>query len=156
MGAGKTTVGRLVADRLGIELFDSDEWIERVRGVDGRTIARTEGIEALHDLESEALAAVLDGQDDVLIAPAASVVDRPHLRTRLATETVAVHLDLPLDVERERTEGPDHRRDMDPEEMEATRERRDPLFRQVAVATLDATRSPEALATDIVSVIRSR
>ena len=54
MGAGKTSIGRVVAERLGLPLIDGDERLAELTG--GRTaaeISEERGLGVLHDLEAE-------------------------------------------------------------------------------------------------------
>jgi shikimate kinase len=55
MGCGKTTVGRLLAARLGYAFLDLDQWLERRGGRSVRQIFQESGEEAFRDLESSAL-----------------------------------------------------------------------------------------------------
>ena len=55
MGCGKTTVGRLLAARLGYAFLDLDQWLERRQGKTIRQIFQESGEEAFRDLESSAL-----------------------------------------------------------------------------------------------------
>jgi len=66
MGAGKTTVGRLLADRLGLPFADSDVEIERQAGRPIRDIFAVEGEPAFRDLEHRVVADLLGGPDMVL------------------------------------------------------------------------------------------
>jgi dephospho-CoA kinase len=83
MGAGKSTVGQLVSERLGAKMVDSDRVIESEYGRSGRQIAASDGVLALHDIEARVLSDALDAEGDAVIAPAASAVERPELRERL-------------------------------------------------------------------------
>lgn len=60
MGAGKTTVGRLLAERLGVPFVDLDPEIERRAGSSVREIFAAHGEAEFRRLEREALAATLD------------------------------------------------------------------------------------------------
>ena len=66
MGTGKTTVGRLLADKLGYEFVDTDEVIEERHGTIAE-IFRTRGEDAFRRIERE-LAAELAARDRLVIA----------------------------------------------------------------------------------------
>ena len=75
MGAGKTTVGRLVADALGVEFLDTDEVVEQQAG---RTVAEIfidEGEARFRELERQAVAEALASHDGVLALGGGAVLD---------------------------------------------------------------------------------
>ena len=41
---GKSTQGRLLAQKLGVSFIDTDDEIARLRGMDARTLYRTKGV----------------------------------------------------------------------------------------------------------------
>ncbi|MGK7872761.1 MAG: shikimate kinase [Xenococcaceae cyanobacterium] len=55
MGAGKTTVGKLLAQQLGYRFFDTDVLIEQVAGQTINEIFATEGEESFRELEGKVL-----------------------------------------------------------------------------------------------------
>jgi shikimate kinase len=59
MGAGKSSVGRLLADRLDRPFFDVDGWIEDEEGVSIATIFEMRGEPAFRHLETKVLASFL-------------------------------------------------------------------------------------------------
>ena len=97
MGAGKTSIGTVVAGRLGRPLIDSDERLAEITG--GRTaaeITEERGIEVLHALEAEIALAALATADPAVIGPASSVCESAAVREAL-TEHVVVWLRAPVD-----------------------------------------------------------
>jgi len=66
MGAGKTTVGRMLADRLGLPFVDSDLVIEQRAGRPVRDIFAADGEPAFRDTEHDVVAGLLAGPDAVL------------------------------------------------------------------------------------------
>lgn len=75
MGAGKSTVGHLVANELGRPFVDSDSMVELRTGHLPPDLADLAGMDELHEAERSALRHVLEQQGSVVFAAAASVVD---------------------------------------------------------------------------------
>jgi shikimate kinase len=74
MGAGKSSVGRVLAHRLGRPLYDSDEMIEARTGRTVREIWNEDGEPVFRALEAEVLAEALDATVPSVIAAAGGVV----------------------------------------------------------------------------------
>lgn len=66
MGAGKTTVGRLVADSLGVDFVDTDHLVEERAGKSVSEIFVDDGEEAFRALERKAVADALATHEGVL------------------------------------------------------------------------------------------
>jgi shikimate kinase len=155
MGSGKTTVGRLVATRLGWPITDSDAAIEATDGRTVREIRDTLGTDAMHELEAAHLLGSLAASTPTVICPAASVVDEPACRAALADPSLLVAwLTARPETAAERFDDQAHRPRYgeDPVTFLAQQAAsRGPHFREVAdieLATDEAT--PDELASAIV------
>jgi shikimate kinase len=85
MGAGKTTVGRLVAAALGWPFRDNDDALESRAGRTAAQVQAEQGVDALHDLERRLFEELLADDDRTVIAAPGSVVlavGRAELRDR--------------------------------------------------------------------------
>jgi shikimate kinase len=156
MGTGKSTVGRLVASRLGRPFRDSDLEIEARTGRTVREIAAAEGDDAMHDIEAaQLLEALLSPGPDVLAA-AASVADRPECLEALRADGIAaVWLDVDPAIAAERFGRQAHRPSFgdDPAVFLADqRAARGPKFRSAAKLVLDGSHAtPSELADVLIS-----
>jgi len=83
MGAGKTTVGRGLAERLGWAWRDSDIDIEAATGLTVRALRDREGVTAMHEREHAHLLDALAAPGPVVISAAASVIDDPVCRAAM-------------------------------------------------------------------------
>ncbi|MDP9072509.1 MAG: shikimate kinase [Actinomycetota bacterium] len=92
MGAGKTTVGRALARRLGWRYLDSDEEVEKNTGRTVPEIFAADGEAAFRAEESRALAEALAGGPGVVVAVAGGAVLDPLNRRRLAGAGTVVWL----------------------------------------------------------------
>jgi shikimate kinase len=77
MGAGKTTVGRLLAKRLGWGFWDNDEALQNETGHTAAEFQRERGQPALHQVEDRLLREVLGRPEPTVVAAAGSVAVNP-------------------------------------------------------------------------------
>nr|MBL8412313.1 shikimate kinase [Dechloromonas sp.] len=143
MGAGKTTVGRQLAKRLGRLFFDSDHEIVARTGVPIPTIFEIEGENGFRRREAQTIAE-LSELDGIVLATGGGVVLDPENRRRLHETGWVVYLNVPPVMLYERTRH-DRNRPLlqvaNPlgrlEELYAVR---DPLYREVAHIVVDGSR----------------
>jgi shikimate kinase len=88
MGAGKSTVGRALAARLGRQFVDNDTELVRRRGATAAGIVADLGVEALHDAEAATARAMLQAAPAAIVALAASTVDDDVVRSDLTRHWV--------------------------------------------------------------------
>lgn len=87
MGAGKTTVGTLVAEQLGVAFADSDQLVEERAGKSVQDIFVDDGEAAFRDLERATVARALQEHDGVLSLGGGAVLD-PATQALLAPHQV--------------------------------------------------------------------
>lgn len=74
-GAGKSTVGSLLAERLGVALHDTDAAVEAAAGMSVSQVFVTQGEQHFRDLERAAVAEALAHQDGVVSLGGGAVMD---------------------------------------------------------------------------------
>lgn len=140
MGAGKTSVGRLLARRLGKTFYDCDHEIERATGVKVAVIFEIEGEAGFRAREAKTLAELVKRGDIVLATGGGAVLSADN-RKQLTENGVVVYLraaaaDLWSRTRHDRnrpllkTEGPLAK-------LQQLFDERDPLYRQVADIIVD-------------------
>lgn len=108
MGAGKSTVGRRLAKRLGLDFVDSDVEIEDAAGATTAEIFARYGEADFRDGERRLVARLIDGSVKV-IATGGGAFNDPRTRELLNERAITIWLDAPLDVLAERTGRRDNR-----------------------------------------------
>jgi len=90
MGAGKTTVGRAVAEHLARTWLDSDAEIEADTGLTVRELRDRDGVDAMHAREATQLLHALASPEPSVISAAASVVEVKSCREAMTGKDVEV------------------------------------------------------------------
>ena len=135
--AGKTTVGRLVADRLGVDFTDTDELVVAKAGKPVAEIFVDEGEQAFRALEAAAVADALVGTGGVLALGGGAVLSAAtrrllagHPVVFLATGVPAAASRVGLNRDRPLLLGNPR------QQLRALLDARLPLYREVATATV--------------------
>ncbi|HVP08897.1 MAG TPA: shikimate kinase [Burkholderiales bacterium] len=159
MGAGKTTVGRLLARRLKRVYYDSDEEIERRCGVRIAVIFDIEGEAGFRARESQVIAELCALEGIVLATGGGAVLAEANRRC-LATRGTVVYLHarpaqlwqrVRHDRNRPLLATPEPQKKL--EELYAVR---DPLYREVADLVVDTGRqSPQTLTRELLARLES-
>jgi shikimate kinase len=108
MGAGKSTVGRRLARRLGRPFVDSDTAIEDASGLTAAEVFERFGEQDYRDGERRIVSRLIDGEVRVIATGGGAYID-PGTRELLNQKAITVWLDAPVDVLAERTSRRDTR-----------------------------------------------
>ncbi|MCF7983343.1 MAG: shikimate kinase AroK [Thiohalocapsa sp.] len=156
MGAGKSTIGRQLAETLGYDFQDSDQEIQRRTGVDIATIFEYEGESGFRARERQVIED-LAGQEGIVLATGGGVVLTPENRQQLAARGFVIYLHCSPEQQYART-ARDRSRPLlhtdDPQQrLRDLMSEREPIYRQVA----DMVVSTERRGTSsVVKEIRRR
>jgi shikimate kinase len=97
MGAGKSTVGRRLAARLGLNFVDADAEIEAAAGMTIPEIFAEHGEPYFRDGEARVIARLLDGAPCV-VATGGGAWMRPETRERIRAKGISVWLKAEADI----------------------------------------------------------
>ncbi|MCE9786635.1 shikimate kinase AroK [Shewanella chilikensis] len=135
MGAGKSTIGRHLAQMLHLEFHDSDQEIENRTGADIAWVFDVEGEEGFRRREAQVISDLTEKQGIVLATGGGSVQSKD-IRNFLSARGIVVYLETTIDKQVARTQR-DKRRpllqvDNPREVLEALAEVRNPLYEEIA------------------------
>lgn len=108
MGAGKSTVGRRLAKRLGLPFVDSDIEIEEASGASTADLFERYGEHDFRDGERRLVARLVNGEVRVIATGGGAFMDA-RTRQLLNERAITVWLDAPINVLAERTRRRDNR-----------------------------------------------
>jgi shikimate kinase len=163
MGSGKTTVGPLVAERLGWSFVDVDDVIETEAGCTIPEIFRREGEAAFRERERTTIArffggARLAGGEGLILALGGGAIEDAVTRTLLLTdpETLMVHLEVKLETTLARCRGTEHLRPVlaDEANLASRYQRRLPLYRMAHVSIAVDALTPQEVAAAVILATR--
>jgi shikimate kinase len=152
MGAGKTTIGRLLAGKLGLPFLDSDEVIEERAGRRIRDVFAEDGEPAFRALEHETIADLLAGPHAVL-ALGGGAAGHPGTRDLLASgAATVVYLRVAYDEALARVGGDAGRPMLARSDVSEVFAARQAVYSSVATTAVDTGgRSPEDIVTEILA-----
>jgi shikimate kinase len=135
MGAGKSTIGRLLSVELGLEFFDTDKVIEERCGANIPWIFDVEGEVGFRDREQQVVDE-LTQCSDIVLATGGGVVMRPENRRHLSSRGTVVYLRTTVAQQLVRTSKDKNRPLLQAENPEQILRdlfsKRDPLYKEVA------------------------
>ena len=155
MGAGKSTIGRHLAEMLHLEFYDSDQEIERRTGADIAWVFDLEGEEGFRVREENVIQDLTELQGIVLATGGGTVLSK-ETRNRLSARGIVVYLETPIEKQVARTQR-DKKRPLlqtkeEPKEvLERLAAERNPLYSEIADLTVRTDeQSARAVANQII------
>jgi shikimate kinase len=149
MGSGKSTVGRILADRLGQPFVDSDQLIEQRLGRSITEIFATEGEPYFRELEHRTVAELVRGPDAVIALGGGALGDS---RTLAALrEARVIYLRVGFTEAMARIQGDEFRPMLRRADLEDVYRARLPIYQAAATLVVDTDgRGPDAVALDLL------
>jgi shikimate kinase len=156
MGSGKSTVGPLVAARLGWRFVDVDDVIEFEASVPIREIFARQGEAAFREQERATIARLIEN-DGLVLALGGGAIETAATRELLLTApgTILVHLEVELATTLARCSGTEHTRPIlaDQANLASRYERRLPLYHMAHVSIAVDAFTPEQVAETVVQAV---
>jgi shikimate kinase len=154
MGAGKSTIGRRLAQSLNLVFYDSDRELEQRTGVNIPLIFELEGEAGFRAREKMMIDKLTQFQDIVLATGGGAILD-PENRAHLAQRGKVVYLHASVDQQLQRTARDQNRPLLQTENprqrLEGLMAVRDPLYREIADLIVDTDgRTVNAVAKEIL------
>jgi shikimate kinase len=159
MGAGKSSVGRRLAGRLGLSFIDADAEIEAAAGMSIPDIFQIHGEPAFRSGEARVIARLLQGGPQVLATGGGAFMN-PHTRAAISARGVSVWLRADFDVLmrriKRRQDRPMLKTDDPPATLKRLMDERYPVYAEADV-TVESRDVPHALIVEeIVAALRQR
>ncbi len=157
MGAGKSTIGRHLAEQLHLDFYDSDQEIEKRTGADIAWVFDIEGEDGFRVRECDVIDDLSQMQGIVLATGGGSIITKD-VRNKLSARGIVVYLKTTIEKQVARTQR-DKRRPLlqkdDPETvLRNLAEARNPLYEEVADYVIDTDdQSARNVASKIVEKI---
>ena len=128
MGCGKTTIGKIIAQKLNLDFIDTDKLIEEREGRRIREIFDTDGEGYFRDKEHE-ICAELSREDNKVIATGGGALTFDRNKEVLSKNGRVIFIDVDLDTIIKRI-GNDSRRPLLNSETRALFDRRNPIYKK--------------------------
>lgn len=158
MGSGKSTVGKLLARRLGMEFIDLDDVIEATCGMSINEIFRLHGEQYFRDIESSIIRTLLPSLKNSVVACGGGVVLRDENIEVIRDHGIVVYLRITAEEAHKRLMNFNNRPLLNVEDRLSTIKKllsiREALYRKASHLIVEVDgKSPEEVVDEIVNLI---
>jgi shikimate kinase len=159
MGAGKSSIGRKLAQRLNLPLVDADSEIEQAAGMSISEIFARHGEPYFRAGEARVIARLLDGGPQVL-ATGGGAFMHPQSREAIRAKAVSIWLKAEYDVLmkriKRRSDRPMLKTDDPGETLRRLMQERDPVYAEADVTVHSRDVPHEIIIAEIISAVTPR
>ncbi len=157
MGAGKSCIGRLLAQRLGLDFIDADEEIEKAAQCSIDEIFERHGEAEFRDGERRVIARILDGPVHVLAAGGGAIMDKK-TRAKIQSQAISVWLRADLDLLVQRVSRRHNRpllKNGEPRDiLENLMKTRHPIYAKADVVVDSDSRPPKVIVDRVIKALK--
>jgi len=153
-GSGKSTVGKLLAQKLHRPLLDIDQMVEAAAGKSINEIFEEQGEAAFREKEAEQITMAAQATETVIVCGGGAVLFAKNMLI-LAHSGVIIYIDTSIEQILARTDFSD--RPLlykQPEQLYNMLQVRDPLYRKYAAYVAENSGTPEETAEKIITLIK--
>ncbi len=158
MGAGKSSVGRKLAEKMSMDFTDADEEISKAAGRSIEDIFEDYGEDAFRDVEERVILRLLDESPRVLATGGGAFMN-PRTRTQISERGISVWLRADLDVLVKRTRRRGGRPLLKNKDPRATLQQliieREPVYAKADITVDSSNEGPEITAQQIVDALEA-
>lgn len=158
MGAGKTTVGELLATKLNRELKDIDRVIEQEQKKSIIEIFTNDGEEAFRQLESETIEK-LSNMSDLIISTGGGALEKANNLSNLQKNGIIIYLKADIEELFKRVKNETQRpllKEQDPlEVIKKLIKKREKFYLMANITIITDNKSPEKITEEIIKAIKN-
>lgn len=155
MGCGKTTVGQLIAEMMGRQFIDSDDFIENKFNIKISQIFEKHGEARFREIEKEAIIELSSLSEKVISTGGGVVLDSDNVETLRSTGYI-FYIEITPEIVLLRLNGDTSRpllmRDDKQQAVNDLMKKRSPLYNSAADFKVDGSLSPDCISKQIISL----
>ena len=158
MGSGKTSIGKILAKRMGMNFIDLDDEIIKDQQCSISEIFDRFGEEKFRHLENKKLLSTLEIDNYVISTGGGIIMDQDNIKIMVENGSI-IHLDIDLETQLLRIKNKKNRpllKDKDNERkiLVKMREERDHIYKKIAIASVNTSnKKRNDIVSEVVNII---